>query len=418
MITSKVVKNYGILGLDASKGSSHVCVTTSAGMKLTKVKRYAHTRSSLSQLVDHLNVLKDKHKLSGFKLGFEPTGPYSRCVVDYLTKAGLDPVQVNPFHSHSLSIVLDNTRNKTDKKDPLVIAMLVQINKGISLRQRHNKKRETVRDLLHYRERLVKEKARVLNQLESATTQVFPEYYSIMKGFRSKTSLFLLKFYQCDPQKIGKLTPSRLGERFRKMSYGQLNIERARVLIHAARQTIGLPGHFVFNLEIKELNTRLERFKSHLEEVEKKIEEQLKHFEETDYLKSIKGFGLICMANICCEIGAWHNYRNAASVEKAIGLNLFERSSGKQIGQRKISKMGSSILRRILYFFTLRTIKQNGIFYKLYKHHLSKSMKKKQAVIAITRKLIRIIYAMVTNKQHFDQNQIDQLYKQLKITTN
>jgi len=405
MITSKLSKNYGIIGIDTSKGSSHVIVTTKTGVNLTKVKCYAHNRSSLSQLVENLNQLKDKHDLSGFKFGFEPTGPYSRCIVNYLIRAGLDPVQVNPLHSHRLSVVFDNTRNKTDKKDPGVIAMVVQINKGIRLRPQEEK-REQVRDLLHYRERTVKEKVRVLNHLESATAQLFPEYYELMKGFHSKTSMMLLKNYQCDPLKIAKLRPTCLGNKFRKISFGRLGFERANALIQAANNTLGLPGHLSFLMEIKELCNRLERLNNHLDEIDGEVKNQLKHFEEAEFLLSIKGLGLIGVASICCEIGGWNNYKNAFKVEKAIGLNIFERSSGGHTGQRRIGKMGNANLRKLLYFFALRAIKKNGIFYKLYLYHLSKNMKKKQAIIAIARKLIRIMYAMIKNKQHFDPSNI------------
>jgi transposase len=90
-------------------------------------------------------------------------------------------------------------------------------------------------------------------------------------------------------------------------------------------------------------------------------------------------------------------------VEKLAGYNLFEISSGKHRGQRRISKHGRSLLRKMLYFGALNVIKHDGVFKERYQIHLSKGMPKNKALVAIARKLLRVIFALVRDDVHFEE---------------
>lgn len=48
---------------------------------------------------------------------------------------------------------------------------------------------------------------------------------------------------------------------------------------------------------------------------------------------------------------------------KLVGLDLYKISFGKMKGQRKISKRGRSLLRKILYYATIQKIRKNGILH-------------------------------------------------------
>ena len=58
-------------------------------------------------------------------VAFEPTGPYSVCLREWLVGSGWYVVQVNPYHVKRTKEVRDNSPRKTDSKDPGVIADLV-----------------------------------------------------------------------------------------------------------------------------------------------------------------------------------------------------------------------------------------------------------------------------------------------------
>ena len=77
--------------------------------------------------------------------------------------------------------------------------------------------------------------------------------------------------------------------------------------------------------------------------------------------------------------------------QKAMGLNLKEKSSGRHIGQLKLTKRGSSLARRYLYFATLRLLNNNPVIKAWYDKKVDPRAKKK-TVIALMRKLAKALW--------------------------
>ena len=58
----------------------------------------------------------------------------------------------------------------------------------------------------------------------------------------------------------------------------------------------------------------------------------------------------------------------------------------------------------MLYYAALNASKKGGILHDTYQKHLAKGMKKNQALIAISRKLIAMIYAIVRDNSYYIEN--------------
>ena len=116
---------------------------------------------------------------------------------------------------------------------------------------------------------------------------------------------------------------------------------------------------------------------------------------------SIKGIGPIITASIIGEVGDLRKYSYARQLQKLAGINLYEISSGIQRGQRHITKRGRHLLRKMLFYAALNVTKKDRILYDTYHMHLKKGMTKVQALTAISRKLIGIIYALVRDNSTY-----------------
>jgi transposase len=86
---------------------------------------------------------------------------------------------------------------------------------------------------------------------------------------------------------------------------------------------------------------------------------------------------------------------------KLAGFDLYEISSGKWKGQRRISKRGRSLLRKILYYVAIQTIRKNGIMHDYYTRLTDGGMKRMKALVAVSRKLLGIIYAIVRDDSEY-----------------
>jgi len=86
---------------------------------------------------------------------------------------------------------------------------------------------------------------------------------------------------------------------------------------------------------------------------------------------------------------------------KLAGLDLYEISSGRRKGQRRISKRGRSLLRKILFYAAIQMIRKNGIMYDYYTRLTGRGMERMRALIAVSRKLLRIIHAILRDNRDY-----------------
>ena len=98
------------------------------------------------------------------------------------------------------------------------------------------------------------------------------------------------------------------------------------------------------------------------------------------------------------------NYFCARSYQKAMGLNLREKSSGRHVGQLKLTKRGSSVSRKYLYFATLRLLQHDPVIRQWYQHKIDPRCKNK-TVIALMRKLAKALWHLGQG-ECFDANKL------------
>ena len=104
----------------------------------------------------------------------------------------------------------------------------------------------------------------------------------------------------------------------------------------------------------------------------------------------VSAFGPGTTAAIVGDTGDPASYSSSDAFEKALGLNLKERSSGKHQGQLRITKRGPSRARRYLFLAALRWIQRSPVVAEWYQRRRShRGGVKLKAVIAVSRKLAR-----------------------------
>lgn len=148
--------------------------------------------------------------------------------------------------------------------------------------------------------------------------------------------------------------------------------------------------------------------------IEDEMEITLKRIPYSSNLLSIKGFGVATVAGLIGEIGDFTKFTTQSEITKLAGLNLYEVSSGKRQGQHRISKRGRSLLRKILYYAALQTVRKNGIMHDFYQKLTGRGMKNIKALVAVARKLLRIIFAIVRDHSEFIANYADQKKQVMK----
>jgi transposase len=225
-----------------------------------------------------------------------------------------------------------------------------------------------------------------------------------MKDVKTKTAQYLLRHHPT-PQDIMKCGLGTLISILKRVSRGKLGRVRAQALYEAAGESVGLQeGKRGILLEMEEILSGLEACNRFIETLEKEMVRYLQEIPYSDSLLSVKGIGEVTVAGLIGEVADFRQFHTLREILKLGGLDLFEISSGKHKGNRHISKRGRPLLRKLLYFAALNTVRKGGVMHACYQRHLEKGMSRTKALIAIARKLLRILFALVRDHRHYVEN--------------
>ena len=147
-----------------------------------------------------------------------------------------------------------------------------------------------------------------------------------------------------------------------------------------------------------EMYDQLKKLKE-MEELLKQVPEQRKFLNQ--------GIGIISVTSIIAEIGDISRFEDARQIQKNAGLSLIESSSGN-IGATTISKRRKR-LRTVLFRVILPMVSNNQEFKELHLYYTTRKdnpLKKKQSLILLCCKLIRIIFVMIKKQIPYDGNKL------------
>lgn len=369
----------------------------------TEPFEFFNNGKGFKKFMQSIFYMMNTYKMEKVIVGVESTGAYAEPLLHYLTKRNVKIVQVNPMHTKRLKELQDNSPNKTDKKDPKVIADIIEYGHFLSVIIPEGVSAE-LRRLYHARERSIGHRTSMINQLQNLVFLIFPEFIQIMKDVKTKSAQYILNNFTT-PQNIIKLGLDSLEQVLKKQSRGRLGKERAEELFSAAKEFAGIyEGQESIVFEIRQLLSMIEAHTRFIIQVEKKMSGYLKQIPYSRFILSMKGIGEVTVAGLIGELGDFGKYRTISDVIKLAGLDLFEISSGKHKGKKRISKKGRPLLRKILYFASINVVRKGGVLHAQYRLHLDKGMPKMKALIAISRKLISIIFAIVRDHSIYIEN--------------
>jgi transposase len=368
-----------------------------------KVFKFGNTREGFEKFRHMVLAAQNRFNCTEVVVAYESTGPYAEPLVQYLIDKPVRIVQVNPLHTKRLKEVNDNSPGKTDDKDPRVIADIIRLGHALSVIVPEGDA-AYLRRLNNARERHVGERTALLNQMQQLVFLVFPEFKAIVKQMAGKTVRFILKTYTT-PEKIGALDKKAFGEEIRKRSMGKLGMKDAELLINAAQQTVGIKeGAAGVVLDIRHILAQLDVVDGFKTEIEAEMASTLERIPCSARLLSIKGLGIISVADLIGEVGDFSKFKTQSEIMKLAGLDLYEISSGKRKGEKRISKRGRSLIRKILYFAAIQMIRKNGIMQGYYESLIERGMLKMKALVAVMRKLLGIIHALVRDDRDYAAN--------------
>lgn len=191
----------------------------------------------------------------------------------------------------------------------------------------------------------------------------------------------------------------------RKISRGKFKESKTRRLLEAACNSLGTgEGLTSILMEIEHILCQLREIERFMGQLKERIESWVYQIPYHKQLLSIKGIGIITVGGVIGEIGDFRGFRSQSEIMKFAGLDLYEVSSGRHKGKMRISKRGRGLLRMLLYFVTLNSVKKGGIFHDYYQRLIIRGMNKIAALVAVSKKLLRLMFAIVRDDTCYIQD--------------
>jgi transposase len=406
-VKTKKVKKFNakslIVTIDIGKGTHYGYFRAPDGAEVEPFEFYT-SRKSFNKFYHKMRRFADSQGLKEITVGFESTGPYGEPLFHYLKDKPVKLVQINPMHTKRIKELTGNSPNKTDRKDPRVIADVITLGHVLTVVIPKQAAAE-MRRLSFARQRSIKKYIAATNQLNDLVYILFPEFTKIFKDITCKSAMHLLGRHPL-PEDIVAIEPAVLASMLKKISRGRISADKAAQLHAAAQHSVGIKeGRQAMCLEISQLIDEIRMHMQFIEQCEHQMRQGLKQIDYSSSLLSIKGLSVVTVAGLIGEVGDFRQFKTISEITKLAGLDLYEISSGKhQKGKRRISKRGRPLMRKLLFFAALNTVKAGGIMHDHYQQMLQRGMKKIKALVAISRKLLAIIFALVRDHSVYIEN--------------
>ena len=394
-----------IVGIDIAKNKHAVRAQDFRGIEYGKAKYFVNRDHDFERIKRWILSLAKKASKEDIVIGIEPTGHYWLPLYKYFTASGFKVVTVNPYHVEKSKELDDNNPTKCDKKDALVIAQLVKDGRYSTPNLPEGKYAE-LRVAINHRERLMKNLNGIKNRIIRWLDIYFPEFNNVFKNWERKAAISTLKNLPL-PEKIIPKEVKEIVNIWREDGIKRgVGKKRAKKLKKYAQSSIGLQtGKKMAELELKNLLKQYEQLNKQLENLEEKIEKILKEIPGAEEMISIPGVGSMTVAGFLSECGNLDDYNHPKQIIKLAGLNLMEHSSGKHKGETRISKRGRPQLRSLLYRVSMPLVRHNDEFSQIHEYYKNRSrnpLEKKQSLIAICCKLIKILFTLGTREIEYD----------------
>jgi len=411
--------NY--VGIDIAKTFHVVTIIDENEVKIfKKAFRVENDKDGYISFIEKLDtVSSDK---TNFLIGLEATGIYGENLLEFLMSKGYNVKLLNPFQTSRYREQTTMKKVKNDNIDSLMIALFLKDGK-YSEGYVTNDEYQSLRTLYRNRTTIQNDMKDVKKRILTNLAVTFPEFEYIVNPFTNIGLALLDKYPTAHHYKNSSI--DRIVKVFRHIKGNNFNNEKALQILQASKQS-------VYSGKAKEaraiaIRSSIRLLQMYLQEIDileqeiflllekqnistEKFEEDMKADDKSttliNNLKSIPGVAEKTIAAIISECGDLTRFPNTAKFIGYLGLFPTENSSGSSKVIGHLSKRGSSIAKHALYMSSVSCMLHNSELKQLYDIKKSQGKSKKEALIAVSRKLATIIYAIFKYNTPYNPNRV------------
>jgi transposase len=291
---------------------------------------------------------------------------------------------------------------KTDAKDARIIADQARMRTDLQPVRGGDQLSTDLRLLTARRTDLVFDRVRAINRLRATMLEYFPALEAAF-DYSKKGPLILAAGYQT-PDGIRRLGASRLTAWLKKRGARNAAALAAKAVEAADAQRTVLATQGMGARLVARLAEQIMAIDADLAQLDKEIEERFERHPDAPILVSMPGFGVVLaatfLANTGGDLAAFENVDRLASVA---GLAPAPRDSGRISGNHHRPRRFNRRLMRTCYLAALSSLKSSPASRAYYERKRAEGKSHKQALIALARRRINTIWAMLRDRTTYQE---------------
>ncbi len=257
-----------------------------------------------------------------------------------------------------------------------------------------------MRVLVAHRRDLLQDQTRRAARLREVLLSVFPGLEAALDLEREGALVLVTKL--ATPTGARRLGEAHLHRWLKAKGVRKAQDVARRVVVAAKAQRRELPAAEAKSALAAELASEMLRTRERIAELDRRLEELLAAIPESEIVRSLPGMGVVFTAEFLAGVGNLGRFASADSLAAAAGIAPVQRASGASSHQRR-ARRGNKVLKRLLYRSAFSCICHHQRSEDFYRKKRAEGKGHHQAVIALARRRVDVLWAMLRDGQTYSQ---------------
>jgi transposase len=381
------------VGIDAGKEVHWAHVLDASGTKILS-RRVENDEADLSGLIDEVLALSEEHLWA-----VDQPGGSAALLLALLWERDQQVLYL-PGLAVERAREAYPGESKTDARDAYVIAEQARMRSDLARLVPGEDDLAELQLLLARRRDLVADRTRCVNRLRDVLLSLFPALERAL-DLNAKGALVLVRHYQT-PSAIRRMGHRRLAAFLKNRSVkGAEGIAR-KALAAAKAQSVSLPAESVAATICAELAAEALALKESVAALDGQIAGRFFARPEARILSSLPGMGPILGSEFLVSVGDFRaSFDSADQLAAYAGLVPVARDSGKRVGNHRRMRGGNKVLKRVFYQSAFASLRGSSHSRAFYDRKRREGKKHTQALIALARRRVNVLWAMLRDETTF-----------------
>jgi transposase len=385
-------------GFDIAKDVHWLAVTDDRGRQLLS-HRVDNTPDAIDASIGELHTIEAEH--GPVTVGLDILGGIAALLTAMLLAGGFRVVHVPGLAVNRARRGTRGGENKSDPRDAKVIAEQVMLRDDLRTVELPGEQAVELRLLVSHRTTLVKEATARTARLRDLLTGIHPGLERAVDA--TNTSGLILLGHYVTPAEIRRAGTARIAGYLHRHGVRTATAQSLAEAAHTAAlaQRAVLPGERRTAQLIRELADELLAGKQRLRALEAEIEKLVTGHPDGALIRSLPGMGAALTAEFIAAVGDIRRFASGDALAAASGLSPVLSQSGK-IRYSRSATGGDKALKRVFYQAAFCSIQRDPASRAFYDRKRSEGKRHHQALIALARRKINVLYAILRDRRPYE----------------